>query len=33
MADEAEWLDEDARRDEQERVALELHFARFRGNS
>jgi hypothetical protein len=33
MADELEWLDEDVRRDEQERVALELHFSRFHGNS
>ena len=33
IADELEWLEEDAQREEQERVALELHFARFRRNS
>ena len=33
IADELEWLEEDTQREEQERVALELHFARFHGNS
>jgi hypothetical protein len=33
IADELEWLEEDAQREEQKRVALELHFARFRRNS
>lgn len=33
IADELEWLEEDAQREEEERVALELHSARFRRNS
>lgn len=33
IADELEWLGEDAQREEREQVALELHSARFRGNS
>ena len=33
MADELEWLEEDAQREEQERVALELHFERFQQKS
>ena len=33
IADELEWLEEDAQREEQERVAFELHSARFRRES
>jgi hypothetical protein len=33
IADELEWLEEDAQREVQEQVALELHFSRFHGNS